>query len=116
MPRLDGTGPLGLGPMTGRGAGRCSGEYTGQRRIFGRGFFGRRCGGFGFRRGNRFMYKLTGLPRWARSGYYEDGSNIVYDEEKFLKAQENVLENELKRVKELLQNFKKNDNKDDKVE
>ncbi len=35
MPRLDGTGPMGQGPMTGRGMGNCSGA--------GRGFFGRFC-------------------------------------------------------------------------
>jgi hypothetical protein len=40
MPRLDGTGPQGQGPMTGRGMGNCRGV--------GRGFLGR---GFGFGRG-----------------------------------------------------------------
>ena len=43
MPGQDGTGPLGLGSLTGRGLGLCGG---GMRRGFGRG-----CGrGFGFRR------------------------------------------------------------------
>lgn len=36
MPRFDGTGPFGQGPMTGRGFGRCSGGFG---RGFGR-FFG----------------------------------------------------------------------------
>jgi len=35
MPRLDGTGPLGQGPRTGRGLGNCPG--------FGQGFGGRFC-------------------------------------------------------------------------
>jgi len=43
MVRQDGTGPQGLGPMTGRGLGPCG---CGMRRGFGLGF-GR---GFGFRR------------------------------------------------------------------
>jgi len=43
MPGQDGTGPLGLGPLTGRGFGPCG---WGIRRGFGRGY-GR---GFGFRR------------------------------------------------------------------
>jgi hypothetical protein len=68
MPRFDGTGPLGMGPMTGRGMGYCGGVnqmaansasypsmpyYWGRglRRGFGRGLgrgFGR---GFGWGRG-----------------------------------------------------------------
>jgi hypothetical protein len=43
MPGQDGTGPLGLGPLTGRGLGPCG---CGMRRGFGRGY-GR---DFGFRR------------------------------------------------------------------
>ena len=43
MPGQDGTGPSGLGPLTGRGLGPCG---CGMRRGFGRGY-GR---GFGFRR------------------------------------------------------------------
>ena len=45
MPNLNGMGPRGEGPMTGRGMGNCPGARTG--------FFGRRRGaqnGFGFRR------------------------------------------------------------------
>lgn len=42
MPKSDGTGPLGQGPMTGRGFGRCGGSVGG---------FGGCCGrGLGFRR------------------------------------------------------------------
>ena len=43
MPGQDGTGPSGLGPLTGRGLGPCG---CGMRKGFGRGY-GR---GFGFRR------------------------------------------------------------------
>jgi len=46
MPRLNGTGPMGNGPMTGRGRGRCTGARKGLGidrgigRGFGRGFRG----------------------------------------------------------------------------
>lgn len=68
MPGGDGTGPLGLGPMTGRAAGFCAGYpvpgYTNP--VPGRGFWGRGRGmgrgwGRGFGRGWRGM-------AWA--GYY----------------------------------------------
>jgi hypothetical protein len=66
MPRGDGTGPAGLGPMTGRRAGFCAGYgapgYANP--VWGRGW-GR--GGRG--RGWRHWYYATGLPGWARGGW-----------------------------------------------
>ena len=65
MPRGDGTGPMGAGPMTGRGAGFCAGYgapgYANAAPRLGlqRGFGG---GGRGWRR----WYYATGQPRWAR--------------------------------------------------
>ena len=43
MPRGDGTGPMGMGPLTGRGMGYCigagyPGNVRGGGRVFGRGF------------------------------------------------------------------------------
>jgi hypothetical protein len=71
MPAGDGTGPRGMGPMTGRGAGYCAGYgapgYANP--MPGRGFgmgWGR---GGGRGRGWRNMYYATGLPGWARYGY-----------------------------------------------
>ncbi len=53
MPRGDGTGPAGMGQMTGRAAGFCAGNsvpgYANP--IPGRGFFGGGGGGFGRGRG-----------------------------------------------------------------
>ncbi len=80
MPRGDGTGPMGMGAMTGRGAGWCAGfsvpGYANT--IPGRGFgigFGRGRGFFGGRggggRGRRNMYYATGLPGWMRYGGYD---------------------------------------------
>lgn len=76
MPGGDRTGPMGAGPMTGRGAGLCAGYgvpgymnpgsgrgYGGGRgRGFGRGM------GMGGGRGWRNQYYQTGLPGWARAG------------------------------------------------
>lgn len=65
MPGGDRTGPMGMGPMTGRAAGFCAGYgisgYTNP--IAGRRFLGRG-------RGHRFWYYATGLPNWARFGGY----------------------------------------------
>lgn len=75
MPGGDRTGPAGLGPMTGRGAGYCAGyAVPGYANMnFGRGYgfwgCGRGCGGnFGGGRGWRNMYWQTGQPGWMRSG------------------------------------------------
>jgi len=71
MPGGDGTGPGGMGPMTGRAAGYCAGYPTPgfANPIGGRGFFGwgRGRGGGGWGRRNGFY--ATGLTGWQRAGY-----------------------------------------------
>jgi hypothetical protein len=72
MPAGDGTGPRGMGPMTGRGAGYCTGYgapgYANP--MPGRGFGMGRGGGWGGGgRGWRHQYYATGVPGWARYGY-----------------------------------------------
>jgi len=75
MPRGDGTGPWGAGPMTGRAAGYCAGYGApgyAQRPVDaspGFGGMGMRRGWGGGGRGWRHMYYATGLPGWARYGY-----------------------------------------------
>ena len=72
MPRGDGTGPAGLGPMTGRAAGYCAGYSVPgyMNPIPGRGWFGMGRGrGGGGGRGRRNWYYATGLPGWARASY-----------------------------------------------
>jgi len=69
MPGGNGTGPAGMGPMTGRGAGYCAGYsvpgYANP--VGGRGFFGfGRGGGRGVGRGRGFGGGGFG---WARGGY-----------------------------------------------
>jgi len=65
MPRGDGTGPAGVGPMTGRAAGHCAGYPVPgfMNSGGGRGYWGRGGG-----RGRRHWYYATGLPGWARAG------------------------------------------------
>lgn len=70
MPRGDGTGPMGLGPMTGRAAGYCAGFGVPGSVNFvpGRGYWGRgRSGGRSGGRGWRNWYYATGLTGWQRS-------------------------------------------------
>jgi hypothetical protein len=75
MPAGDGTGPRGMGPMTGRAAGYCGGydapgwANSGPGLGFGRGgAWGNRGGrGGGWR--HRNWYYATGVPGWARFGY-----------------------------------------------
>ncbi len=62
MPRGDGTGPMGAGPMTGRGAGFCAGFN--RPGFANRPGFGRMGGGG---RGWRHWFHATGLPGWARA-------------------------------------------------
>ena len=67
MPRNNGTGPAGLGPMTGRGAGFCAGNsvpgYANP--MPGQGVFGMGLGR-GRARGMRNGYWATGVSGWTR--------------------------------------------------
>jgi len=104
MPLGDRTGPAGLGPMTGRGAGYCAGYsvpgYVNP--IPGRGFFGRgrgrgwfgRGGGRGWGRG----YYAGGSPGWE---YY--GAPVYpYPQELSSKEEANLLKEDAKVLKQQL--------------
>ena len=68
MPGGDRTGPVGMGPMTGRAAGFCAGYSVPgyMNPVGGRGYWGwGRGGGWG----RRNWFYATGLPGWARAGY-----------------------------------------------
>jgi hypothetical protein len=77
MPGGDQTGPMGMGPMTGRAAGYCAGYNVPgyMNPMPGRGWgmgWGRGRGGWGMGRGgwrHRHWYYATGLPGWERWGY-----------------------------------------------
>jgi hypothetical protein len=73
MPAGDGTGPMGMGPMTGRGAGYCAdyGTPGWANPLPGRGFgpgWGRG-GGWGRGWRHRNWYYSTGVPGWLSFGY-----------------------------------------------
>ena len=104
MPGGDRTGPMGLGPMSGRGAGYCAGYGVPgyMNPLPGRGFGG---GGRGWRHG----YHATGLPGWAGWGYptwpQYGAAPPPQAEMEFLREQARTLQAELEdiehRMKEL---------------
>ena len=103
MPRGDGTGPMGAGPMTGRGAGYCAGYAAPGYVNSGYGCF-RPGGGRG--RGIRRMYHATGLPAWQRFGGYSPVVPVApIDQKTMLQQQAESLENELKYVRDQLNGF-----------
>jgi hypothetical protein len=67
MPRGDGTGPAGMGPMTGRAAGYCAGyDMPGYMNPYG----GRMGGGFGWGRGRFWGYGHPAAFGGAPYGLY----------------------------------------------
>jgi hypothetical protein len=111
MPGGDRTGPVGMGPMTGRGAGFCAGYsmpgYANP--VGGHGFLGRGrgFGGRGGGRGRRNWFYATGLPGWARAGYSAGfpAAPETESEQQALKQQAQYLRDSLdavnKRIEEL---------------
>jgi len=94
MPGGDRTGPMSMGPGTGRRMGFCAGfDRPG---TFNRGF------GFGMGRGrgNRHWFRVTGSPYWART--VESSPEM---EMSTLKAQAEALKNELKAIEKRLESL-----------
>ena len=94
MPARDGTGPAGMGPMTGRGLGPC-GEGMGFRRGLGRGF------GIGLGRGFR---AAPAQPYGQPYGYRYQPTRE--DEVKMLEAEMADLQAEMKEVQARLKELK----------
>jgi hypothetical protein len=108
MPRGDRTGPLGMGPMSGRAAGYCAEFHTagfknrplwqdfrfGFARNFG---LGTRGGGYGW----RHMLWATGLPGWMRLGRYSapQPNTDASLERQALKSQAEALQSQLDLIK-----------------
>lgn len=113
MPWGDRTGPMGLGPMTGRAAGYCAGyDVPGYMNpVPGRGFGFGRGGGRGRGRGYRNRYYATGLPGWARAGYAPawgtppaPGASVGREQQvEALRAQSEWLEEQLKVINERIE-------------
>ena len=101
MPRRDGTGPEGLGPMTGRAAGNCagSGVYGLANPAVGRGFgMGRgRGGGYGCR--NRFY--ATGQTGWQRAAMFPAATPVQQIDA--LRGQAEYLEGTLEAIRKQLE-------------
>ena len=99
MPRGDGTGPMGNGPMTGRGAGFCAGVgMPGATSAMGR------FGGFGCRRGVGGGMRGAGMQarnRFMAQPYGEVGVTTT-NEKEWLSRQMNALETQLQQVKQRL--------------
>ncbi len=106
MPRGDRTGPMGAGPMTGRGAGWCAGY---ERPGFAASTPGRGLG-LGYRggRGRRNMYYATGLPGWARAGAVPPAP-VVEQELADLKAQAGWLAGQLNAIQKRIEDFEGRD-------
>lgn len=122
MPAGDGTGPRGMGPMTGRGAGYCAGYgapgYANPMPGWGFDMGWGRGGGWG--RGWRNMYYATGLPGWARYGYAPAwgaplaaaygpyGAPPTREQEtEFLKSQAEMLKKELEAISQRIAELEK---------
>ena len=112
MPGGDGTGPLGMGPMSGRGAGFCGGfgapGYASP--VMGRGRGGRG-------RGLGRMFWAAGAPVWARLGWgalsYAFGSPTPEVERETLKQQMGAMEAQLDAIKRRLEELQGSQTKED---
>lgn len=109
MPRGDGTGPMGMGPMTGRGAGYCAG-YTVP------GYANPGCGfGRGYGRGRGFgkMQTMAYMPGFARNvcgfPYNQAGPMPEVDERTVLNSQVEHLEKQIKQMRSRLKDLEDGD-------
>jgi hypothetical protein len=80
MPRGDGTGPMGMGPMTGRGMGCCTGVNTP-----------------GFRNTMNFGYGMRGSRGFRRNFFAGSMPGYDYNDKDYLSNQKQFLENQLKK-------------------
>lgn len=117
MPGGDRTGPDGMGPMTGRGAGFCAGfNAPGYANPAPGAAFGGRGGGFGGRGGGRRgfrrrnVYYATGMPGWMRYNNpagFAPAPQAAADEKDVLKNQAAALQSQLDAVTERLEALEK---------
>jgi len=112
MPGFDGTGPRGLGPMTGGGRGFCNPSMAGMRTPYGgypyAPYQAYPYGGFGWGRGfGRGFGMGRGMGRWwmgrmlfpAGAGMLPFRSPVTPDQEReFLRSQAQALKEELNRI------------------
>lgn len=106
MPRGNGTGPMGMGPLTGRGMGYCAGfsapGYAAPAGCAGAGGFGR---------GRRRMFFAIGMPKPMRFGYpaHAPEYEAAGGEQAALEKQARYLKEQLDFVKRRLSDMKDED-------
>lgn len=126
MPRGDGTGPRGMGAMTGRAAGFCAGygvpgyanPLAGAGFGRGWGYWGR--GGIGGGRGHRNWFYATGLPGWMRFGGFGVPAGVPWSfpqpdpewEKKALRSQADALQSQLNMILTRLGDREKSETED----
>ena len=96
MPRGDGTGPLGEGPMTGWGKGNCDDANVSNR------------SGFGFGRGLGRGFGAAGRGFGRGLGWRWSNANQNQSEESYLKTSIDFLRNQLKALEDRLNGLKEN--------
>lgn len=87
MPRLDGTGPMGMGSMTGRGLGPC-GYSRGYSRGYGRG------GGFGWGYGRGYGWGYRQPTQTEEKTLVQDDIAALKEELKAAEERLSELENQ----------------------
>ena len=103
MPGGDRTGPLGNGPLTGGGFGRCRFEEQPlPRSQYG---FGRRIGTVAGRGGWRHRYWAAGRPGWLRGGGRRRPEWSDDDERRALEREVRALEDEVRRLGARIEEF-----------
>jgi len=118
MPWGDGTGPMGFGPRTGRGAGYCAGYGVPGYMNPGVGAAPRWGWRYGAGRGWgwRNMYWATGLPGWYRAqmGMWAYGGRVgtpptanPQNEREFLQQQAEFLQRQLDAIRKRLDELSK---------
>ena len=105
MPGGDRTGPQGMGPMTGRRMGYCSGYNSpgyanpGPRRFFGR--------GFGWRRWNMPIERVVPVyPAQPQQPTKEQEVTMLEDDAKTVEAEQKALSQELEAIKKRIEELK----------
>ena len=108
MPRGDGTGPIGLGTMTGRAAGYCAGYSAAG---YANPVLGRRGRGF------KNMHFTTGHPAWARYSMGAYSPDLSYAQPVMTASREAVmLKNQAKFMQDTLNALNERIEELDKIE
>lgn len=106
MPALNGTGPAGMGPLTGRGLGYCTGARSTTYR------YGRRPGfGLGYGRGMGLGRRFAGRGMGSGMGYgryygpVETVAPEIRSDKEFLVAQRDALKDQLEIINSQLEDL-----------